>query len=184
MTQAAEPTGCVPQGGVQQQADGPWNVEKTTTNATFSESEIVNIKQQFNAMDKDGDGLVTESEFAESIKNSNRNPEDYNIQQFFSGTDNNKDGKITFSKFLEVYKSLGLDNSGSGSGKEKSTKEVDAIFKSFDRDGDGSISAKELTEVLANQGDKPSQAEVQEMIKAADKNNDNKVDREEFAKMV
>ncbi|ORZ13376.1 calmodulin [Lobosporangium transversale] len=156
------------------------------SNNKYSESETVLIKQQFNAIDKDGDGFITEKEFIESLKNLNRDPEEYDIQRFFSRGDNNKDGKINFNEFLEVYMTLGLNNPNSVSGqpKQKSAQEVSAIFQSFDRDGDGSISAKELKEVLASQGEKPTSSDIDDMIKAADKNNDNKVDREEFAKMV
>ncbi|KAG0352280.1 Calmodulin [Gamsiella multidivaricata] len=156
------------------------------TNPSFSESQLVNIKQQFVAMDKDGDGLISESEFLETLKNTNRNPEDYDIQKFFSEADKNRDGKITFNEFADACQNLGLgkDLPVSGQPSKKSAKEVDAIFRNFDRDGDGSITAKELREALAAQGDKPSESEIDDMIKAADKNNDNKVDREEFAKMI
>ncbi|KAG0309777.1 calmodulin-like 3 [Dissophora globulifera] len=156
------------------------------SNTNFSESQIVTIKQQFYAMDKDSDGLITEAEFIEVLKGSDRNPDDYEVQKFFSKADKNKDGKITFNEFLDACQTLGLGSSLPVSGKpaDKDPKEVDAIFRSFDRDGDGLITAKEIDSVLKAQGEKPSESDIQDMIKSADKNHDNKVDREEFAKMI
>ncbi|KAF9966899.1 hypothetical protein BGZ70_000874, partial [Mortierella alpina] len=78
------------------------------TNAKYSESQLVNIKQQFNAMDKDGDGFITEAEFLEVLKDSTRNPEEYDSQKFFAEADKNKDGKISFSEFIEACGNLGL----------------------------------------------------------------------------
>ncbi|KAI8602899.1 hypothetical protein EDD21DRAFT_370564 [Dissophora ornata] len=153
---------------------------------TYTESQLVNIKQQFKAMDFDGDGLITEAEFIKALKNSNRNPEEYDVQVFFSESDKNKDGKITFTEFVSACQNLGLTSSVPISGKPtpKGPQEIDAIFRNFDRDGDGSISASELAEVLKAQGEAPTDDDIQDMIKAADTNNDNKVDREEFAKMI
>ncbi|KAF9947302.1 hypothetical protein BGZ70_002750, partial [Mortierella alpina] len=61
---------------------------------------------------------------------------------------------------------------------------VDTMFKKFDLDGSGSISAKELGKVLSGQGESLTENELNDMIKTADTNNDNKVDREEFSKMI
>ncbi|KAG0318824.1 Calmodulin [Dissophora globulifera] len=156
------------------------------SNTSFSESQIVNIKQQFYAMDRDRDGLITEAEFIQALKNSDRNPDDYEVQKFFSKADKNKDGKITFNEFLDACQTLGLGSSLPVSGKpaDKDSKEVDAIFRNFDRDGDGLITAEELESVLKAQGENPSKSDIQDMLQSADKNKDNKVDREEFAKMI
>ncbi|KAK9787470.1 hypothetical protein WJX73_007722 [Symbiochloris irregularis] len=51
-------------------------------------------------------------------------------------------------------------------------------FKSFDRDGDGFITADELKMKLG------SQADVSQLIAAADKNGDGKIDYSEFCELV
>ncbi|KAF9562539.1 calmodulin-like 3 [Mortierella alpina] len=156
------------------------------TNSPYSESQLINIKQQFNALDHDGDGFITDAEFLEALKNTNRNPQDYDSQKFFTDADKNKDGKISFSEFVEACDKLGLGVGTpiSGEPTKKDPQEVEKIFNNFDLDGNGSISAKELGKVLSGQGESLTDAQLNDMIKAADTNNDNKVDREEFAKMI
>ncbi|KAG0201775.1 hypothetical protein BGX28_005520 [Mortierella sp. GBA30] len=156
------------------------------TNASYTESQLVNIKQQFNVLDKDGDGFITEAEFAESLKNAVQEPDDYDSQKFFADADNNKDGKISFSEFVDACHALGLGLSQPVSGQpaKKSAQEVDAIFRNFDLDGNGSISKEELSKVMAAQGESLSENQLRDMMNAADTNHDNKVDRDEFAAMV
>ncbi|KAF9116397.1 hypothetical protein BGX27_002785 [Mortierella sp. AM989] len=152
----------------------------------FSESQVVNIKQQFISLDKDGDGLISENEFIQALKNANRKPEEYDTQKFFTSADKNKDGKITFSEFLNACQKLGLAETlpVAGQPSKKSSHEADAIFRNFDRDGDGTITAQELSETLQSQGEKPTDSDIQDMLNAADKNNDKKIDREEFKTVV
>ncbi|KAF9935084.1 calmodulin-like 3 [Mortierella antarctica] len=156
------------------------------TNSKYSESQLVNIKQQFSALDQDGDGFITEAEFLAALKNTSRNPQEYDSQKFFADADKNKDGKISFSEFVDACSNLGLGVGSpiSGEPTKKSPQEVDNIFRNFDLDGNGSISAKELGKVLAGQGESLTENELNDMIKAADTNKDNKVDREEFSKMI
>ncbi|KFH62663.1 hypothetical protein MVEG_12055 [Podila verticillata NRRL 6337] len=153
---------------------------------SFSESQIVNIKQQFSAMDADADGLITQTEFLASLQNATRNPDDYDTERFFAEADKNKDGKISFPEFLEACERLGLGGQKVGSGLQgkKDQREIDAIFKAFDLDGNGVITAEELGKVLKQQGENLTKEELDSMIKAADRNGDNVIDKEEFARMV
>ena len=50
------------------------------------------------------------------------------------------------------------------------------LFQTFDRDGDGYISAVELRQVMVSLGEKLSQKEVEEMINAADVDGNGRID--------
>ncbi|KAG0097519.1 calmodulin-like 3 [Podila epicladia] len=161
--------------------------KKMTNGTSFSESQIVNIRQQFSAMDADQDGLITEHEFLLSLKNANRDPAEYDSKLFFAEADKNNDGKISFPEFLEACERLGLGGQKTSSGGlqgKKDQREIDAIFREFDLDGNGFITAEELGKVLERQGEKLTEEELKGMIKAADLNGDNVIDKEEFARMV
>jgi calmodulin len=54
-------------------------------------------------------------------------------------------------------------------------EELREAFKVFDKDGSGYISARELSHVMANLGEKLTEEEVDEMIKEADTNGDGQI---------
>lgn len=64
----------------------------------------------------------------------------------------------------------------------QSVKEVDTeqellnAFKVFDKDGSGTISSDELRNVLKSLGEDLTDAELDEMIKLADRNGDGSID--------
>ena len=107
-----------------------------------------------------------------SLNNATRNPDDYDTELFFAEADKNKDGKISFPEFLEACERLGLGGQKVGGGLQgkKDQREIDAIFKAFDLDGNGVITAEELGKVLERQGEKLTKEELDSMIKAADRN--------------
>ena len=58
------------------------------------------------------------------------------------------------------------------------------MFASFDRDGSGAISSSELGDALTAAGKRPTQRELVELVKEADKNNDGEIDFNEFLVMM
>ena len=65
-----------------------------------------------------------------------------------------------------------------------SKEEMRNLFRAFDRDGNGFVSASELREMMARLGMRISAEEVERMVKKADADGDGKVNYEEFVKMM
>ncbi|KAK7103641.1 calmodulin-like [Littorina saxatilis] len=63
-------------------------------------------------------------------------------------------------------------------------EEYRAVFKVFDKDGSGSISAEELEAVLKAQGVQLSADQAKDLIKKYDKNGDGDVDFDEFTQLI
>lgn len=59
-------------------------------------------------------------------------------------------------------------------------KDYRDAFEMFDKDKDGTITAKELANVLKTLNQEPSDAELREMISEVDVNGDGRIDFEEF----
>lgn len=60
--------------------------------------------------------------------------------------------------------------------KSDTDSELREAFNIFDRDGSGTINADELRQVMKALGEDLSDAEIDEMIKEADKNGDGSID--------
>jgi len=67
---------------------------------------------------------------------------------------------------------------------EEQTAEFREAFALFDKDGDGTISTKELGTVMKSLGQKPTVAELNDMINEVDQDGNGEIDFEEFLSMM
>merc|ERR1712238_297469 len=64
--------------------------------------------------------------------------------------------------------------------KDDEVADLKEAFSMFDIDGDGTITIKELKEVMRSLGQNPTDDELKAMISSVDDNGDNEIDFEEF----
>ena len=67
---------------------------------------------------------------------------------------------------------------------DEQKQEFKEVFSLFDKDGDGTVSTKELGVVMRALGQNPTDAEIAEMIKEVDENGDGDVDFDEFCGLM
>ncbi|XP_038066029.1 calmodulin-beta-like [Patiria miniata] len=67
---------------------------------------------------------------------------------------------------------------------EAQIAEFRQAFSIFDKDGDGTITHKELATVMRSLGQNPSEAELQDMINEADQDGNGTIDFTEFVSMM
>jgi calmodulin len=89
-------------------------------------------------------------------------------------------GTVGFPEFLQLMSQTSY-KSGGGNLKNE---EVMAVFRIFDKDGDGFITADEIQKEMGNHGDIFTEEQVQQMMKGADGNGDGKIDYQEFIKVM
>ncbi|KAL1673153.1 hypothetical protein EV122DRAFT_294396 [Schizophyllum commune] len=153
----------------------------------MSGSLLLEVKDAFESFDRDGNGMITVDELRGVMHSLNRRPTDEQIMEMIDKVDVDGDGRVNFREFLML---MGADASffrpddmvvdGAPSAAEKEIKE---IFRSFDKNGDGTVSVNELKEILESFGTRLSQGQAEAMINAADTNGDGVVGYEEFVKV-
>ena len=67
---------------------------------------------------------------------------------------------------------------------EEQKQEFKDVFSLFDKDGDGTVSTKELGVVMRALGQNPTDAEIAEMIKEVDQDGNGEVDFDEFCGLM
>ena len=83
---------------------------------------------------------------------------------------------VTFTLFSTVVENLikGID-------EEKDIREA---FQAFDREGDGTLFAVELRQILTNMGDRLTEDEVEEMLDEIDIDANGRIDYKKLAKII
>jgi len=142
----------------------------------ISKEQIAEFKEAFTLFDKDGDGTIVTNELGTVMRSLGQNPTESVLQNMLNEVDSDGNGYIDFSEFLVMMTRKIKDSDSDDDLKE--------AFKVFDKDDNGSISAKELRHVMTNLGEKLSDEEIDEMIREVDINGDGHIDYDEFVKMM
>ena len=148
---------------------------------SFSEEQVEDIRSLFLSYDKDGSGQITKSEVAAAMsgRNGNLSYSDVNFMMRMLDIDGSDD--VGFDEFLTMAMLCKC-------GEELSELQIKQLFKAFDTDGDGVLSAGELKQLwniaTTSNTKQISDEQMNEMIKAIDTNGDGKIDYEEFVKLM
>merc|ERR1711920_220792 len=136
----------------------------------MNESDIQELKKTFESMDKNNDGTLTPKEIQSAMEvHKLAIPKD--IADVMANLDTDGSGTIDYTEFIAATLTA----------RQYQQKDVLwAAFRVFDIDGNGSITAEELQQVLQDD----SMEKVQSMITEVDLNKDNKINFDEFCAMM
>ncbi|KAL2443965.1 Calmodulin [Exophiala dermatitidis] len=149
---------------------------QTPTSAKPSEEEIKAYRDVFALFDKDGSGTITAQELGEIMRSLGQNPSDSELQDMINEVDIDHSGSIDFDEFLKMMSTTVR--------AQDFAHETRAAFDVFDKDGSGTISADELRQVMKSLGENLTDAEIEEMIREADKDMNGTIDYEEFVQLL
>ncbi|XP_064652367.1 neo-calmodulin-like [Lineus longissimus] len=144
----------------------------------MSEKEIKEYKEHFSFFDKNNDGTITATEIGTVLRSLNMNPSEQELAAMIQEVDKDGNGTIEFPEFLDMmarqkakdsklteddivqaFKMFDKDNNGFISltelrdimttlGEALTTKELEAMVREADMDGDGQIDYKEFSKIL------------------------------------
>ncbi|KAL0926197.1 hypothetical protein M5K25_002407 [Dendrobium thyrsiflorum] len=143
----------------------------------LTEEEVSEFRDAFCLLDKEGDGgCITMEEMIAIMKSIGRSSPNIEFTDIINHIDfdfrGNFDLRELFNQTTEIVEEIN---------KEDELKEV---FKVFDRDQKGFISATELKNVLISLGEKLTDEEAEQMIKEADFDGDGKVNYDDFVQTM
>mmetsp|Transcript_4592 Transcript_4592/g.12777 ORF Transcript_4592/g.12777 Transcript_4592/m.12777 type:complete len:526 (+) Transcript_4592:190-1767(+) len=136
--------------------------------------EVTGLREVFKNIDKDSSGTITVEEMREAMKEQGNAAVEAEMMALIEGADLDGDGVIDYEEFLAATVQLNKLN------KEENLR---AAFEHFDADNSGYITREELQSSLSKvEGLSSEQVEV--ILQDVDKDNDGKIDYEEFCQMM
>ncbi|KAJ1392317.1 EF-Hand 1, calcium-binding site [Sesbania bispinosa] len=126
----------------------------------------------------DSDGSLTMLELAALLRSLGLKPSGDQVQVLLANMDSNGNGTVEFD---ELVRTILPDMNAQ---VLLNQEQLLSVFKSFDRDGNGYISAAELAGAMAKMGQPLTYRELREMIKEADTDGDGVISFNEFATIM
>ncbi|KAG3020710.1 hypothetical protein PC121_g425 [Phytophthora cactorum] len=153
--------------------------EKRLTSHRTATVNMDMFKETFSLFDKDESGCIDRDELKSMLLALGQQLSSSEIDEIMRQADTDGDGKISFTEFVSMMNER-LFRRG-----DLTTGDLKAAFDTFDVNHDGFITSSELEHILHVLGNKHiSNEETCKIIQAADKNEDGKIDYDEFCALM
>ncbi|PON85390.1 Parvalbumin [Trema orientale] len=145
----------------------------------LDDEQIAELREIFRSFDRNKDGSLTQLELGSLLRSLGLKPSPEQLEDLIQKADTNSNGLIEFSEFV------GLVSPEILSTKSPYTEDqLRQLFKMFDRDGNGFITAAELAHSMAKLGHALTAEELTGMIKEADTDGDGRINFQEFSQAI
>ncbi|XP_051148522.1 probable calcium-binding protein CML15 [Andrographis paniculata] len=146
--------------------------------AKIHSDQLQQLRDIFNRFDMNHDGSLTQLELAALLRSLGLKPNGDQIHILLANMDSNGNGAVEFDELVEAI--LPDMNEEVLINQDRLME----FFRLFDRDGNGYITAAELTKQMAKMGHPLSYRELSEMMQEADTNGDGVISFSEFANIL
>jgi len=137
------------------------------------------LRESFDMLDRDRDGTINLQNIADALRalNFTKSPEE--LQSMLERFDVHKTGGIDFDEFCIM---MGPAYYMRGSAAHED--ELSVIFDAIDIQRTGTINPLELKDVMSRLGQSMTDAELNDMVRHADKNDDGVIDYDDFKSIM
>ncbi|GMH09191.1 hypothetical protein Nepgr_011031 [Nepenthes gracilis] len=145
----------------------------------LDDEHIGELPEIFRSFDRNHDGSLTQLELDSLLRALGLKPSAEQLEKLIQKADTNSNGLIEFSEFLALV-TPELPPAKSPYTDEQLLQ----LFKIFDRDGNGHITAADLAHSMASLGHALTAEELTGMIKEADTDGDGRISFQEFSQAI
>ncbi|CAN6461032.1 unnamed protein product [Victoria cruziana] len=145
----------------------------------LDDEQLAELREIFRSFDRNNDGSLTQLELGSLLRSLGLKPSPEQLDALIQKADTNNNGLVEFSEFVALVAPELLP------AKSPYTDEqLRSLFRLFDRDGNGFITAAELAHSMARLGHALTVEELTGMIKEADTDGDGRISFPEFVRAI
>ncbi|GAA5919149.1 hypothetical protein JCM6882_005500 [Rhodosporidiobolus microsporus] len=153
-----------------------WHAKVIEAVQQATPEQLEDLRATFKLYDKDGNGTICAEDLGIAFRALGQDLGKEEYEKMVQRADLDKTGSIDFEEFVAA-----VQRRPKPSNLEAELRQA---FRFFDKDGCGTISPAELKHVMESLGERLSDAEIDHMIKAVDKDGDGLVSFEEFVALI
>ena len=144
--------------------------------SSLDDDKIKECKIVFDMLDKDKDTKITTKELGDTLRICGAAPSQQELDMMIQVLEENGNSLVSFDKFLEIYEKI-INN-------QDSEEDIINEFKKMDKNGNGTISEKDLRELMSNYGNALNEDEIEDIIQEANVDRNGYINIEKFAKIL
>ncbi|KFK45019.1 hypothetical protein AALP_AA1G334000 [Arabis alpina] len=150
----------------------------------LDEEQIAELREIFRSFDRNKDGSLTQLELGSLLRALGVKPSPDQFETLIDKSDTKSNGLVEFPEFVALVSPELLSTTTAKTKTPYTEEQLLRLFRIFDTDGNGFITAAELAHSMAKLGHALTVAELTAMIKEADNDGDGRINFEEFAKAI
>ncbi|CAL9217087.1 unnamed protein product [Arabidopsis halleri] len=148
----------------------------------LDEEQINELREIFGSFDRNKDGSLTQLELGSLLRALGVKPSPDQFEMLIDKADTKSNGLVEFPEFVALVSPELL--SAAKRTTPYTEEQLLRLFRIFDTDGNGFLTAAELAHSMAKLGHALTVAELTGMIKEADSDGDGRINFQEFAKAI
>lgn len=148
----------------------------------LDEEQINELREIFRSFDRNKDGSLTQLELGSLLRALGVKPSPDQLETLIDKADTKSNGLVEFPEFVALVSPELL--SAAKRTTPYTEEQLLRLFRIFDTDGNGFLTAAELAHSMAKLGHALTVAELTGMIKEADSDGDGRINFQEFAKAI
>ncbi|CAH8339079.1 unnamed protein product [Eruca vesicaria subsp. sativa] len=148
----------------------------------LDEEQINELREIFRSFDRNKDGSLTQLELGSLLRALGLKPSPDQFETLIDKADTKSNGLVEFPEFVALVSPEILSEEKTRT--PYTEEQLLRLFRIFDTDGNGFITAKELAHSMARLGHALTVAELTGMIKEADSDGDGRINFQEFSKAI
>ena len=145
---------------------------------------VTSVREAFKKFDADNDGQISRQEVMNGASSAGLRISSEEVDTLFILGDKDGNGQIDFSEFAQIMIPSAPEKISKLRKCFRNRTEVEAAFRRWDANRDGSISLNELKAGLSSSGIMFTEQEAETCFAVADTNGDNEVSMEEFVTLL
>ncbi|KAJ9678448.1 hypothetical protein PVL29_020590 [Vitis rotundifolia] len=145
----------------------------------LDDEQLGELREIFRSFDRNNDGSLTQLELGSLLRSLGLKPSQDQLDALIQKADRNSNGLIEFSEFVALVEPELIPAKC-----PYNEEQLRMIFRMFDRDDKGYITAAELAHSMAKLGHALTANELTGMIKEADTDGDGCINFQEFSQAI
>ena len=145
----------------------------------LDDEQLGELREIFRSFDRNNDGSLTQLELGSLLRSLGLKPSEDQLDELIQKADTNSNGLIEFSEFVALAEPELIPAKS-----PYNEEQLRMIFRMFDRDDKGYITAAELAHSMAKLGHALTANELTGMIKEADTDGDGCINFQEFSQAI